>query len=88
MGRESRLIAVFFIYFNLPISAVCVKRRKYLCVSKRVDAFVHPWNWIRVLDFYGIQLSIIDAKEKRSILFQREENWRRPICLFGFDDFL
>lgn len=85
MEYEGKFIPSFIGNIDLPITAVNVRCQKYPGISEQVDIFVHEKYRGRMLDRHCVQLAVVNAKAKSSVLLRDEDNKWGPLCSPRFD---
>lgn len=54
VANKQHLMAIFLLQHYLPVAAVGFERRKDVCFSELIYAFVHSRNWVRLLHRHRI----------------------------------
>lgn len=59
---KRRFFLVLIIHLDFQVPRTGVKRREYALFAKPVQKLVHSQDWLRVLESYGVQLSVVNKK--------------------------
>lgn len=71
-------IQIFFGNPHSPVSTISVQCRK-LCVAQRIDTFIHACYSVRFTDCHCVQLGVVYAKEKSSVILRDDKNRWGPL---------
>lgn len=88
MGRKGRFVTVGVINLNFPIAAIRIERREDIRVAQKFRTLFHPRDQVRITYRYGVQLAVIDAKAKRSIIIWGKVDRRYPVGIRRLDQVL
>lgn len=83
---EDGLFALAFVDLNLPLPEMGISSLEDARFSQLVDALVHSGKRISVSDNYGDQLSTVDKKLERTVLFRCKDDCARLLGCGGFED--
>lgn len=71
---------VTHVYFDLTVPKRSVQYNKHCHLFRAVDAFVYTREGVLIVNHYGVQLAVVGAKARYTILLVDEQN---KSCVFG-----
>jgi len=84
-GDQRCLVSIWFGCRNVVVACPQVYRTKPCRTLNSIQTVVNQRKWVAFLSRNSIELSIVDAKSKRSILFPHENNITCPWTCRWFD---
>jgi hypothetical protein len=78
MSSECRLQYVLFLDSQLVVSRSQIYLREHPSTLQLIKQIIYSWEWVLVLHYHFIQLTIIDAQTKCAILLFYKQYWSFP----------